>query len=373
MSASHKETGMNGFRRFGTILVLWVALCLLSWKCPPILKYQIEKDLSKVVIGYYPSWKKAEFDHNKIQYRYLTHIAHAFTKPDSQGNLIVGEEYIYPELVKAAHQNKVKIMMSIGGWGNCEGFPGMASTRENRERFIGQVLRFCFENSYDGVDIDWEYVSTSVEQQNFVEFTKELSATLKAQKPPLLLTMAVPSGHFWGKWINYEEVIDSFDFIACMTYDYHGEWYQHSVHNSPLYTCHNDPCGSFTDSYSYLLRRQVPPEKLLLGIPFFGRSFDCRDLYQKFNESHYYSYSEVMDILDSGWQYIWDDCSEVPYLRNQDETEIISFDDEHSVSLKCKYIKNRQVAGIIIWEITQDYYKDSSVLLEIIGKEFKAE
>ena len=193
-----------------------------------------------------------------------------------------------------------------------------------------------------------------------------------SEKPPLLLTMAGPSGDFWGKWINYEEVVDSFDFIACMTYDYHGEWSQHSGHNSPLYTCHNDPCGSFNDSYSYLLRRQIPPEKLLLGIPFFGRSFDCRDLYQKFNESHYYSYSEVMDILDSGWSYIWDDCSEVPYLRNQDETEIISFDDEHSVSLKCEYIKNRQIAGIIIWELTQDYYKDSSVLLEVIGKELKA-
>jgi len=353
--------------RFGLILIV----SLMSWECLTIHEYPVENNLSKVVIGYYASWKKKEFDHNKIQYKYLTHLAHAFTKPDSEGNLIVDEEYIYPELNQTAHKNNVKVIMSIGGWGNCKGFPGMSSTAENRKRFINQVLQFCKNNNYDGVDIDWEFVSNPEEQQNFVFFIKELSVALRAQNPSLLLTMAAPSGDHWGKWVNYEEVIDYFDYISCMTYNYHGEWTDHSGHNSPLYTCRNDPCGSVDDSYLYFLGRQVPKEKLLLGIPFYGRSFDCKDLYQKFEKSKPYRYSEIINFLNSGWSYVWDDCSEVSYIQNQDKTEIISFDDERSVAIKCQYIKEKQVAGVIIWELSEDYYENSSVLLEVIGKKFK--
>lgn len=307
---------MNTVCKLKIILGLILGFILIGWKCPVNYKYSVRKNLSKVVIGYYASWKKEEFDHNKIQYKYLTHLAQAFTKPDSEGNLVVDEGYLYPELNQTAHKNNVKVIMSIGGWGNCEGFPGMSSTAGNRKKFIDQVLKFCKMNNYDGVDIDWEFVSNPVERQNFVYFVKELSAALKAQNPPLLLTMAAPSGDYWGKWVSYEEVVDYFDYISCMTYDYHGEWTDHSGHNSPLYTCHNDPCGSMNDSCVYFLRRQVSPKKLLLGIPFFGRSFDCDGLYEKFEKSNYYGFSEVLNFINYGWSYIWDDCSEVPYIRN---------------------------------------------------------
>lgn len=361
-------------KKFMPILIFTVLF--LNWMCsrpspsPPPPPSELP-NLTKVVIGYYPAWKKNVFDHAKIKYEYLTHIAHAFTKPDAQGNLVIPDDYVYPELVSEAHRRNVKTIMSIGGWGNCEGFPGMAATPETRSRFINQVLNFVKTHYYDGVDIDWEFVSNPVEQQNFVFFIKELSLALKAQNPPLLLTMAAPSGHYWAKWINYEELVNSFDYIGCMTYDYHGEWTDHSGHNSPLYSCANDACGSLHDSYLYCISRSIPGEKLLLGLPFFGRSFDCSGLYQKFQKSLYYGYNEVMDLSNSGWTYLWDDCSQVPYVQKPDRTMIVSFDDEKSIALKCRYIVEKKAAGVIIWEITQDEYKGSSVLLKVVGETFK--
>ncbi|MBE0461131.1 MAG: glycoside hydrolase family 18 protein [Candidatus Aminicenantes bacterium] len=352
-------------------LGLILVFSFMVGKCAIIHRYTVKKNLSKIVMGYYFCLEKEKFDHNKIKYRYLTHIAYAFTKPDSEGNLIVGEDYIYPELIETAHKNKVKVVMSIGGWGNSEGFPGMTYTSANRKRFINQVLEFCKKNNYDGVDIDWEYVSNPVEQQNYVYFIKELSTILKEQNPPFLLTMAAPAGERWARWINFEELIDYFDYISCMTYDFHGAWSDHSGHNSPLYTCNNDPCSSINDGCLYFLSRQVPKEKLLLGIPFYGRSFDCSNLYQKFQKSSYYGYVEILNFINSGWSYIWDDCAKVPYIQNPDKAEILCFDDARSITLKCKYIKEKQVAGAIIWELSQDCYQDSSVLLEVIGKEFR--
>jgi chitinase len=353
------------------ILGLMVIFSLLTCGDLTINTSPEEENLSKVVIGYYASWEKDTFDFSKIQYKYLTHLAHAFTKPDSEGNLIVEDDYVYPELVETAHLNNVKVIMSIGGWGNCEGFPGMASTAANRESFINQVIEFCLTNNYDGVDIDWEYPSNPEEKQSFVSLAKELSAALKEQNPPLLLTMATPAGEFWAQWINFEEMMGYFDYVGCMTYDFHGEWSDHSGHNSPLYTCHNDPCGSVDDSYEYYLSRQVSKEKLLLGIPFYGRSFDCHDLYQRFKKSQQYGYKEILNFINAGWSYIWDDCAKVPYIRNPESTKIICFDDEQSVALKCRYIKEKEIAGVIIWEISEDYYQGSSLLLEVVGGEFK--
>jgi len=327
---------------------------------------------NKVVMGYYASWKKAEFDHTKVAFQYLTHIAHAFAWPDSFGNLVVPSDYLYPALNDAAHANDVKMILSLGGWGNCAGFPGMSSTAANRSRFVGQLVDFCKANGYDGVDIDWEFVSNQEEKANFVLFIEALGAALKAQTPALLLTMAANSGDYYGRWIDFERLADDFDFIAFMTYDYHGDWSDHSGHNAPLYTPAGDACGSLDETFAYARSRQVPLGKLLVGVPFYGRSFDCGAMGQPFTTCEGWSYADVMALPSAEWARLWDGAAQVPYMRRLDGTKVISFDDMSSVSLKSQYVKDKASAGVIIWELSQDYRSGNSELLEVIGKSFGA-
>lgn len=327
--------------------------------------------LSKVVKAYYPAWKRAEFSHSQIDFTSLTHLVHAFTKPDSDGNLVVDPGYLYPEMIMAAHSHSVKVIMSIGGWGNCQGFPPTAASPEKRRRFINQIVEFCRQHNYDGVDLDWEFVSNEQESQNFSDLVRELSAALRTMDPPRLLTMAGPSGPYWGRWINYEQLHPYFDYISLMTYDYHGAWSDHSGHNSPLYTCQNDPCGSFDDSFSYAVIRGIPLEKLLLGIPFFGRSFNTGKLYTPFTESQYYTYTDVQKLLASGWKYNWDFCSQVPFLLSPARTILLSFDDIRSIFRKCRYVLDKGLAGVIIWEVTADWHEGRSELLQTVAKTFR--
>ncbi|MGB9906054.1 MAG: glycoside hydrolase family 18 protein [Candidatus Saccharicenans sp.] len=328
--------------------------------------------LAKVIMGYYPGWKKPEFSHSLIDFNSLTHLAHAFTKPDSDGNLVVDPNYLCPEMVAAAQAHSVKVIMSLGGWGNCQGFPPTAASPEKRSRFIGQIVEFCRQNNYDGVDLDWEFVSNEQESQNFSDLVRELSAALRAMDPPRLLTMAAPAGPYWGRWINYEELHPYFDYIALMTYDYHGPWSDHSGHNSPLYTCQNDPCGSWDDSFSYAVIREVPLDKLLLGIPFYGRSFDTNRLFAPATQSQYYTYTDIQKLLASGWKYNWDFCSQVPFLLSPSKTTLLSFDDIRSVFRKCRYVLDKGLAGVIIWEVTADRHNGRPELLQTVAKTFRA-
>jgi chitinase len=327
---------------------------------------------NKVVMGYYQAWSKAEFDHTKIAYEDLTHIAHAFAWPDPSGNLIVPAGFLYPELNDDAHANGVKMIVSLGGWGNCAGFPGMASTAANRARFIGQLVDFCRANAYDGVDIDWEFVSNDTEKADYTLFIEALGAALHAQSPPLLLTTAAPSGNYYGRWIDFERLADDFDFIGFMTYDYHGDWSDHSGHNSPLYAPSGDACGSLDETFTYARSRQVPLAKLLVGVPFFGRSFDCGGMGLPFTASEGWDYSAIMALPGSDWARVWDSEAQVPFLRRTDGTKVISYDDMSSVGLKCQYVKDKTSAGVIIWDLSGDYRSGHSELLEVIGKSFGA-
>jgi len=322
--------------------------------------------LDRVIIGYYPSDKRSVVTYRQIEFDYLTHLAEAFVWPDSQGNLIVSPDFIYPELLAAAHQKGVKVILSLGGWGNCAGFPPMAASAEKRSRFISQVLNFCLLHGYDGVDLDWEFVSNEEERENFSALVKELNAVLKIQTPPLLLTMAAPAGSYWGRWINYEELHPYFDFISFMTYDFHGPWTDHAGHNSPLYNCLNDPCGSVDDTFSYALIRGIPLKKILLGIPFYGRSFDGAGLYQPAANSQYYNYSDIKNLMAAGWKYTWDDCAQVPYLVSPSKKTLLSFDDQKSVFKKGRYLLDKGAAGFIIWEITADRVNGRSELLPVV-------
>jgi chitinase len=323
---------------------------------------------AKTVVGYYPSWKRPELDHTRIAYAHLTHIAHAFVWPDGEGNLVVPKNFLYPELVSESHANGVKVILSLGGYGNSAGFPRMAASPESRARFIGQVVEFCRANGYDGVDLDWEFVANAEERDSFSAYVKELAAVLRDGSPALLLTMAAPTNNFWGRWIAFEEIAGEFDFIGLMTYGYHGSWSAHSGHNAPLRSCGGDGCGSVQDTLSYALSRGLPPEKLLLGIPFFGRSFDAPGLYEKFTRSESLPYKKIMALPAGEWTLLRDGCAEVPYLVRADGKMVVSFDDTDSVGAKCGAVLAAGAAGVIIWELSGDDWEGRPVLLEAVAR-----
>jgi chitinase len=356
-------------RRAGAILA--AALAVFG-ACRPAQTPPEPSRPGKIVIGYYRTSHRAVLDHTGIEYGYLTHIAHAFAWPDAAGNLVVPAGLLYPELNAAAHAAGVKIILSLGGWSNCDGFPGMVSTSQSRARFIGQLVGFCEANAYDGADLDWEFASNPTDEANFVLFVEALAAALKARTPPLLLTAAAPSGNYHGRWIDYERLADDFDFIGFMSYDYHGEWSGHSGHNAPLATPSWDACGSVDGTFAYGRSRQVPPAKLLVGLAFFGRSFDCGGMGLPFTTSRGWDYSEIAALPASEWARIWDAEAQVPYLRKTDGSMVISYDDPSSIGLKCQYVKDKGAAGVIIWELGRDRRDGSSELLEVVGRSFGA-
>ena len=60
-------------------------------------------------------------------------------------------------------------------------------------------------------------------------------------------------------------------------------------------------------------------------------------------------------LINNGWNYIWDNDGQVPYLQNTSQTKIITIDDSVSVSIKSGYAISNNLGGLMIWALGYDY------------------
>jgi GH18 family chitinase len=187
-----------------------------------------------------------------IPYAQLTHINYSFLTPKSDGTFNpINNGWKLKRIVGTARQHKVFVSISVGGWGWDDQFEEMAAHPESRSAFVQNLEAFVNEYQLDGADIDWEYPDAGQSSQNFLKLIQELRDTL----PDKLLTTAVVSyGDDNGLGIPTES-FELFDFVNVMTYDGPDHW----------------SMEQFEKGLAYWSRRGLPKEKLVMGIPFYGK------------------------------------------------------------------------------------------------------
>lgn len=351
------------------------------------------------VVGYFPNWamyRNPSLYPHDINVNLITHINYAFAKVDTVGNIILFDSWAdieyrtdwttqkpywghFRELYDLKQKYpRLKTLISIGGWTLSDTFSQLADNPQARKNFAQNAVNFCKQYDFDGVDIDWEYpcyAEHSGRPQDKVNFTlllEELSRAAKAQNPPLLVTIAAPAGYWHCENIEVANIHPYLDWINLMTYDFHGAWggAQDSVtnHNAPLYaTVQGDPKLNVHTAVEYYLAQGVPSEKIVLGMPLYGRSFggvssDSSGLFCTYNgpgkgttqEAGMRFFYDIKQNLLPTYQFYWDNQSKVPYLYNPNSKEFVSYDNEDSLRLKCKYIKEMKLGGAMVWELGLD-------------------
>ncbi|MBN2000902.1 T9SS type A sorting domain-containing protein [candidate division KSB1 bacterium] len=323
-----------------------------------------------IVSGYYPAWMRSELPVRAIKCDCLTHVFHAFAWPNADGSLGKYDEIPDKNLVEFAHEKGVKVLIALGGWGNCENFAPVTADAHTRSLLVENLLDFCRTNGYDGVNIDWEYPSSQQESQNLNLLIAELDNAIKTQDQKLSVSLAVPAGDWNGRWFDFQNLQQHVDFFCCMTYDFFGAWVNRAGHNSPLYPPTANNNGSVSAGIAYLTEtRLVDKNKVLVGIPFYGRGCRASGLnHPNLGENVEYRYNQVISLLQDGWYFFWDPVSKVPYLMNPQSTHFVSFDDTTSVRFKVDYMKTQQLGGLFIWALGQDMVDTRQPLLESVGR-----
>ncbi|MGA3046046.1 MAG: glycoside hydrolase family 18 protein [Terracidiphilus sp.] len=357
-------------------------LCLLllaSFSCSQAL-FALAPEPKSVIVAYvFP-------ENNLIRPGYIaaqkiTRINYAFANIRN-GRIVNGfanDDQNFTALVALKQQNpSLTVLVSVGGWQWSGGFSDMALTEKTRAVFISSVADFIQRHQLDGLDVDWEYPGQagstshfrSVDKQNYTLLLKELHARFdqleKQLHRPLYLTIAAGASSEFLEHTEMAQVQKYVDTINLMAYDYYEPGSEPTTgHHAPLFTNPSDPQKISADNSVHEYEQVgVQREKIVLGVPFYGHVWGSvpatsHGLYQPGkgvpNATALYGNSPDA-MLKNGFIRYWDSTSSVPYLYNPQKKVFVSYEDPQSLALKCKYVLDHKLRGVMFW----DYEADST-------------
>ncbi len=333
---------MKDLKRGLLIGTIFVSLCTVFTACNFNFNFfkgdsssiaKEEGDENARVVGYLPTWSYGEY--KNIDFTALTHINIAFCNVNSRGELECGiPDSAMEDIVEKAHDNGVKVMAALGGGGYGDPYRDLIATEEKIVQLNEKIEAFCLEYNLDGVDLDVELNSSDSVWDNYGIWVSGLRELCDEHE--WLLSTATAQ---WVAGSVSAETFALFDFVNVMAYD-------------------NDSRGSKSHaSYEFAVecldyfhnRKGVPKEKLVLGVPFYGRGYSASgsldwDSYESF---------ENLIAIDVG-------------NFDADVYNGIAYTGATTMRKKCALA--RDYGGIMIWEITLDAAGEYS-LLSVIKEE----
>lgn len=295
------------------------------------------------VAAYYPSWKEGEENLEKLRFDIITHVIYAFAIPTADGSLEPLEHsYLAEEIITRAHRENAQVLIGVGGW-SFQGVPlertfEQATDSPEKIRKLGDsILSLTEKYGFDGVDMDWEYPKAGEPSEAQYEALM-LYLSGKLQEQGKLLTCAVvngvtPEGEVYrDAAAQTDAVLNAVDWIHVMAYD-GGEGEKHSSYE-------------FAAAGALYWRdtRGVSPDKIVLGIPFYGRP-------------NWMPYEELLQINQKAYE------TDVLNLAGTD----IYYNGYQTIQKKVRFAKEN-LGGIMIWEITQDTGEREKSLLTAVGE-----
>jgi chitinase len=337
-----------------------------------VCAFQVLKEPKEFSVIAYYSGDRTEIDNYPVDK--LTHIIYSFVH--LKGNKVAFDSYddelTVKHLVSLKERNsKLKIQVALGGWGGCASCSNVFSTEKGRVQFAESVKKLLEKHHLDGIDLDWEYPGiegkpqhpyAAEDKSNFTELIKRLRSTIG--KDYEISFAAGGFTEFFDHSIEWMKVIPLVDRVNLMNYDLVNGNSIQTGHHTPLFsTIEQEVSTDF--GVNYLLKLGVPSDKIVIGAAFYARVWERvadvnHGLYQsgKFLDSYRYKdFDEKFMYFD----FYTDTVSKASYAYSSSEGLFATFDDTTSVSLKTQYAIDRNLGGIMFWELRGDA-EDPSLL-----------
>jgi hypothetical protein len=190
--------------------------------------------------------------------------------------------------------------------------------------------------NYDGLQIDFENIPRR-DAQNFLSFLAELRLGLKGKH----FTVALPARteRVSNDVYDYEKIKPLVDRILVMAYD------EHWSSSEPGPIASMDWCRDVAD-YSL---RTVGREKLVMGIPFYGRAWG------NINPSRAYLHSGIESVMRDNIITNVRRENGVPAFDYEASVSVkVYYEDDYSLSVRMDMYKTMGVAAVGFWRIGQE-------------------
>lgn len=282
------------------------------------------------IVGYFPSWSG---EVPSVRYDSLTHINYAFALVDAKGTYRPLDQ---PEKLTAlaaqARLSGVRTLLSVGGWneGKTLAFDKIAADPAKIRAFIDETVRLLYRLALDGVDLDWEYPRAETAKG----YTAVVVALAEALHPlGWDLSLAVSAAEVNGRFIS-DGAWQAADWLNIMAYD--DGW------AGPPGTHHSSYAFAEAALDYWLVKRQVPRDKVVLGVPFYGRRLDDRKSRSFRSLVEEFPGSEYFDVAGG-----------------------YGFNGIETLKAKVVHQARARASGVMVWQLNQDDPGPRSLLAAI--------
>ncbi len=319
------------------------------------------------VFGYFPYWRYPE-SLQDMQFDLLSHIAVFDFSVLSSGNLSPPSMWPWTDLINAAHESGVKVILTAVNFNGTQ-IHQLLTNPDIKANFFQQLKSTIQTYDLQGVNIDFENISSSDRGEVLNGFISDLSLYLHAEIPGSEVSIAIPPVN-WGGW-QFMGLAEACDYMFIMGYNFYGPWSSTSGACAPLtggsYNISNSIIYQFSEvAASY-------PEKLILGVPYYGNRWETEDgeAYSlAIDHTNQPTYSLAKNTSDL-YGELWDEISQTTYCSHMESESWyqVWYDSDSSLGLKYDLAEAYNLKGIGMWALGYD--SDKPELWDEIRKRYE--
>jgi spore germination protein YaaH len=319
---------------------------------PVTLKSRTAGSPEYMVFGWHPYWADASA-YLTYDYDVLTHISYfSFEVDTASGGYTTLRGWDTTPVISYAHQRGVKVVLTVTNFGSARNIELLTDTVKQWNLINALIYQLQSRNG-DGVNFDFESVP-STQKANMVSFCRRVARGIKEALPEAEISLATPAVNWSDGW-DLKALSEICDYIIMMGYNYYWSGSSTAGPVAPLQGETYNIARSIEEDY---LDAGVLPEKLLLGVPWYGYDWPVTSNIRKAQTTGTgtaRTYNSAIGLAQS-YGKTFDATTGVPWTSYQNATvwRQMWFDDSLSLQMKSDLVIDRDLAGIGIWALSYE-------------------
>ena len=253
------------------------------------------------------------------------------------------------EYIEWAHNNGYQVWALFRNNANdIEMTSDFLNSGEAREKAIRSILAYASILGIDGINLDFEYIYLR-DKDMLTQFVRELAPMVREQGLTFSVCVNIPDGSDnWSKCYDSPRIAEAADYIVVMAYDQTGNSSNRAGSVAQLDWVE-------TNIQKLVIRDEIPPERVILGIPFYVRLWEMEqgsDINGAVLDTKaIYMGTAINLALENQASIVWEERSGQFYCEytSDDREYRMWLEDAYSLNVKSSLVHKYNLAGVSAW------------------------
>ncbi|TXB67138.1 T9SS type A sorting domain-containing protein [Vicingus serpentipes] len=312
--------------------------------------------LNKTVYGWHPYWVGSAY--LNYNWNLLSHFSFFSYEVDAAtGNANSTHGWATSAAVDAAlASGNTKVTLTVTLFSNHATF---FSSPTAQQTLITNLINLIQSRGAHGVNIDIEGLP-SANKNDFTNFMISLANQMHAAIPNSEVSTVLYAVD-WNNVFDFSSMASVVDQFIIMGYDYYWSGSSSTGPNDPLYHFDVSYNFSLSKSITYYLNKGCPKDKLILGLPYYGREWSTSSVTVPSSTTasgNAKIYNDVKDNISGNYSltnyaYDTDSYSDI-YVFNNGTQKQCFISLENSIIKRLEHINTSGIGGMGIWALGYD-------------------